>query len=72
MNAKTAVVEYELTSGVGAGAPNRNRGLVCSKHTNLIALLGVSAIIGGRIPFQNDVKPSWRYILPKQSNTPLY
>ena len=52
------IQKKNVTKGVGAGAPNRNKGLVCSKHTNLMALLGVSAITGGNIPFQNDKNPS--------------
>lgn len=70
---KTVIKNYKkLTNGVGAGAPNKNNGFVCSKQTNLVALLGVSAMIGGRIPFQNEKAPSCKYIFLKQSKTPEY
>ena len=38
------------TKGVGLEAPKRNIFLYCSKVKNFVALLGVSAIIGGKIP----------------------
>ena len=43
-----------LTSGVGAELPNKNIFLYCSNVKNLSALLGVSAIIGGKIPLYSD------------------
>ena len=45
-----AVTAKIPTIGVGLGSPNRNIFLYCSKVKNFVALLGVSAIIGGNIP----------------------
>ena len=41
------------TNFVGA-SPNVNKDLYCSNVKNLIARLGASAVIGGRIPLYRD------------------
>lgn len=60
-----------ITNGVTLSDPNINIRLYCSKQKNFVALFGVSAKIGGKIPFQYENIPSCTYILRKQSKTPL-
>lgn len=44
--------QSNITSGVAFSDPNIKKRLYCSKHTNFVARFGVSAKMGGRIPFQ--------------------
>lgn len=93
----TCCEKRKITSGVGAGDPNRKNCLYCSNVKNykqaqrrevrseltrtivknvngntFTARFGVSAKIGGIIPFQYDVIPSCTYIFLKQSMMPVY
>lgn len=45
-------LKFKFTNGVALSDPNMKNRLYCSKHTNFVARFGVSAKIGGKIPFQ--------------------